>query len=119
MTYYELKKLKRRLDTQKLRVAALRERSVSVSASADGLPRRGQTSDKISTVVGQIIDEEKRLNDLYDKLTDGIKSVPDAYIQTLVHCKIIKGWSWTRIAMELGGNNTGNTLRMQCVRYRW
>ena len=27
MTYYELKKLKRRLDTQKLRVAALTSRS--------------------------------------------------------------------------------------------
>lgn len=119
MTYYELKNLKRRLDTQKLKVAALRERAVSVSCAADGLPHGGQVSDKVGVSVGQILAEEERLNILHDKLTDGIQSVPDVYIQTLIHCKLIKNWSWTRIAMELGGGNTGNTVRMQCVRYRW
>lgn len=119
MTYYELKTIKRRVDTQKLKVAALRDKAVSVSQAADGLPHNRQVSDRTGVSVGQIITEEERLNALYSRLTDGIKSVPDAYIQTLIHCKLIKGWSWTKIAMELGGNNTGNTVRMQCVRYRW
>lgn len=119
MTYYELKTIKRRVDTQKLKVAALRDKAVSVSQAADGLPHNGQVSDRTGVSVGQIITEEERLNALYSKLTEGIKSVPDAYIQTLIHCKLIKNWSWTKIAMELGGNNTGNTVRMQCVRYRW
>lgn len=119
MTYYELKNLKRRVDTQKLKVAALREQAVSLSQAADGLPRGGQVSDKVGVRVGQILAEEERLNALCDKLTDGIQSVPDAYIQTLIHCKLIKNWSWTRIAMELGGNNTGDSIRMTVVRYRW
>lgn len=76
VTYYELKNLKRRVDTQKLKVAALREQAVSLSQAADGLPHGGQVSDRVGVSVGQII-EEGRLNALYDKLTDGIKSVPD------------------------------------------
>lgn len=119
MTYYELKNLKRRVDTQKLKVAALREQSISVSCAADGLPHGGQVSDKVGVRVGQILAEEERLNILHDKLTDGIQSVPDVYIQTLIHCKLIKNWSWTRIAMELGGNNTGDGLRKTVVRYHW
>ena len=112
MTYYELKNLKRRVDTQKLKVAALREQAVSCAAD-------GQASDKTGIHIGRIIEEEEKLNALYDKLTDGIKSVPDDYIQTLIHCKLVKGWSWTRIALELGGNNTGDSIRMTVVRYRW
>lgn len=119
MTYYELKNLKRRVDTQKLKVAALREQAVSLSQAADGLPRGGQVSDRVGVSVGQIIEEEERLNALHDKLTDSIKSVPDAYIQTLIHCKLIKNWSWTRIALELGGNNTGDSVRKTVVRYNW
>ena len=119
MTYYELKTIKRRVDTQKLKVAALREQAVSVSQAADGLPHNGQVSDRTGVCVGMIITEEERLNTLYSKLTDGIKSVPDAYIQTLIHCKLIKGWSWTKIAMELGGNNTGDGIRKTVVRYHW
>ena len=119
VTYYELKSLKRRVDTQKLKVAALREQAVSLSQAADGLPHGGQVSDKVGVRVGQILAEEERLNILHDKLTDGIQSVPDAYIQTLIHCKLVKDWSWTRIAMELGGNNTGDSIRMTVVRYRW
>lgn len=119
VTYYELKSLKRRIDTQKLKVAFLRDKAVSLSQAADGLPHGGQAADKVGVSVGQIIEEEERLNGLYTKLTDSIKSVPDEYIQTLIHCKLVKGWSWTRIALELGGGNTGNTVRMQCVRYNW
>ena len=119
VTYYELKSIKRRLDTQKLKVVALREQAVSLSQAADGLPHGGQVSDKVGVRVGQIIEEEERLNALYDKLTDGIQSVPDVYIQTLIHCKLVKGWSWTRIALELGGNNTGDSVRKTVVRYNW
>lgn len=119
VTYYELKSIKRRINTQKLKVAALREQAVSLSQAADGLPHGGQVSDRVGVSVGQIIEEEERLNALHDKLTDSIKSVPDEYIQTLIHCKLVKGWSWTRIAMELGGNNTGDSVRKTVVRYNW
>ena len=118
MTYYELKNIKKNIDTQKLKVAVARNKAVSISSASDGSPHcRG--SDRVGMSVGQIITEEEKLNVLYTQLTEGIKSVPDEYIKTIIHCKLVKGWSWTRIAQEIGGNNTGNTIRMQCVRFLW
>ena len=119
LTYYELKTIKKHIETQKLKVAAARDKSVSINSPADGLPHSTAVSDRVGMSVGQIISEEEKLNALYDQLTEGIKSIPDEYIKTLIHCKLVKGWSWTRVAQEIGGNNTGNTIRMQCVRYSW
>ena len=119
MTYYELKDIKKLIDTQKLKVAAARDKAVSISSASDGSPHGCAVSDRVGMSVGQIIAEEEKLNKLYTQLTEGIKAVPDEYIKTLIHCKLVKNWSWTRIAQEIGGNNTGNTIRMQCVRYRW
>ena len=119
MTYYELKNIKKHIDTQKLVVAAARDKAVSINAASDGSPQGSGVSDRVGMSVGKIISEEEKLNALYTQLTEGIKSVPDEYIKALIHCKLVKNWSWTRIAQEVGGNNTGNTIRMQCVRYRW
>lgn len=119
MTYYELKALKRRVDTQKLKVAALREQAVSVSSAADGLPHGGQVTDKTAWSVERIISEEEKLNALYTQFTGCVKAIPDEYIKTLIHCKLVKGMSWTRIALELGGNNTGDGIRKTVVRYHW
>ena len=119
MTYYELKGIRKKIDAQKLKVAAVRDKSVSISSASDGSPHCSGVSDRVGMSVGQIIAEEEKLNDLYIQLTEGIKSVPDEYIKTLIHCKLVKCWSWARIAAEVGGNNTGNTIRMQCVRFRW
>lgn len=119
MNYYELKTIKKHIDTQKLVVAAARDKAVSISTASDGLPHGGSVSDRVGMSVGQIITEEEKLNALYTQLTEGIKSVPDEYIKTLIHCKLVKGWSWTRIAQEIGGNNSGDGIRKQCVRYHW
>lgn len=119
LNYYELKKIKKNIDTQKLKVAAARDKAVSISSASDGSPHGGAVSDRVGMSVGRIIAEEEKLNELYTQLTEGIKAVPDEYIKTLIHCKLVKNWSWTRIAQEIGGNNTGNTIRMQCVRYSW
>lgn len=119
MNYYELKRLKTNIAAQKLKVAAARDQAVSISSNPGGIPHGGSVSDRVGMSVGQIISEEEKLNALYDQLTEGIKSIPDEYIKTLIHCKLVKGWSWNRIALEAGGGNTGNTIRMQCVRYSW
>ena len=119
LNYYELKQIKKKIDTQKLIVAAAREKSVSISSASGGMLHGGAVSDKVGMNVSEIITEEERLNRLYDQLTEGIKSIPDEYIKTLIHCKLVKGWSWTRIAQEVGGNNTGDGIRKQCIRYSW
>lgn len=121
MNYYELKRLKTNIDAQKLRVAAARAQAVSLSASIDGTPPPdgGTVYDRVGMSVGHIIIEEEKLNALYERFTKSIKAIPDEYIKTLIHCKLVKRWSWTRIAAELGGGNTGDGVRKAVVRYSW
>ena len=120
MTYYELKGIRKKIDAQKLKVAAARDKSMNLSCTAGGMTgNSGHISDKTGIGVEQVILEEEKLNDLYIQLTECLKSVPDEYIKTLIHCKLVKGWSWTRIAQEIGGNNTGDSVRKQCIRYSW
>lgn len=119
MTYYELKGIKKKIETQKLKVAAVRDKSVSISSASDGSPHCSGVSDRVGMSVEQVILEEEKLNVLYTQLTEGIKSVPDEYIKTFIHCKLVKCWSWNRIAAEVGGNNTGDGVRKQCIRYSW
>lgn len=119
LNYYELKGIKKKIETQKLKVAAARDKSVSINAASDGSPHGSGVSDRVVMSVEQIITKEERLNELYTQLTEGIKSIPDEYIKTLVHCKLVKGWSWNRIAHEAGGNNSGDSIRKLCVRYHW
>ena len=109
MNYYALKIIREKINTQKLKVAAARDQTVSLSASSDGTPRGGSVSDRVGIGVGKVISEEEKLNALYDQLIEEIKSVPDEYIKTLIHCKLVKGWSWNRIAMEVGGGNAGDS----------
>ena len=77
MNYYELKNIKKHIDTQKLVVAAARDQALSISSPPDGTPHSTAVSDRVGLSVGQIITEEEKLNELYDQLTEGIKSIPD------------------------------------------
>ena len=117
MNYYELKRIKQRIDTQKLIVAAARDKGVNISRTADGMPGNAHISDKTGMGVERVILEEEKLNALYTQLTEGSKAIPDEYIKTLIHCKLVKSWSWARIASEVGGNNTGDGIRKAVVRY--
>lgn len=119
MTYYELKAIRKSIDVQKLKVAVLREKSVSLSSAADDMPHISGTHDRVGTDVDSVIIEEERLNGLYTRLTESIKAIPDEYIRTLIHCKLMKQWSWTRIAQEIGGGNTKDSVRMTAIRYHW
>ena len=119
LTYRELKKLKEKIAAQKLKVAAARDKSVSVSHDADGIPHSAGGTDRTSFIVGQIISEEEKLRALYSQFSAEIRLIPDEYIRDIIRCRLVKNWSWTRIAAEIGGNNSGNTIRMQVFRYKW
>ncbi len=119
MTYYELKGIRKKIDAQKLKVAAARDKAVNVNVQPEGAVHSGGVSDRVGMSVEQVILEEEKLNVLYTQLTEGIKAVPDEYIKTIIHCKLVKGWSWNRIAAEVGGNNTGDGIRMTVIRYKW
>ncbi len=106
MNYFDCKKLKRMMDSQILTVRTLKEEMRSHRGCT------GNMSDAIET-------EEKRLRELQRRIFEMIRAIPDAYIRKIMYLKIWRGMTWNRIAVKLGGINSGDGIRKMCVRYRW
>lgn len=119
MNYFDCKKLKRMIDKQRLDVAELREDAVSISVSADDMPRSGTHTSRTERAVERLAVEEARLVHLERRLHQAIVSIPDEYIRKMIRLKVCKGKSWNWIAQSMGGGNTGDSVRKICVRYKW
>lgn len=49
-----------------------------------------------------------------EQFIDGIQ---ESQIRRIIHLKYIKGHTWIKVAMILGGNNTEESVRKVCTRY--
>ena len=119
MNYFDLKKLKIKIEKQKLKVAKIREQSTSITPNLNGMPHSGNVSDNVGNAACLLYDAERLLDKLKRQLDNGIKSIPDDYIKEMIDAKINHGFSWTKIAVSMGGNNTGDGVRKMCTRYNW
>lgn len=121
MTYFDLKEILRQINAQKLKVQEAREQAYKTTPAVSenaGTTLNG-TNDKIGIKVCRIDEEENKLKALELKLEQGICSIPDQYIRKTITCKLIYKWSWNKIAMTIGGNNTEGGIRKACTRYSW
>lgn len=65
-------------------------------------------------------DIEERIQELESVYKESINKLStDDFIHNCIWLKYSLGWSWTRIAMKIGGNNTANGIRMMCERCIW
>ena len=119
MTYFDLKSLRKRIDTQKLKVQEVREEAYKTTPPVTGTQGSGAKQDKLGAVVCRIDEEENKQKALEIKLEQEFYKIPDPHIRTAITCKLKYKWSWNKIAMAIGGNNTGDGVRMMCTRYRW
>lgn len=119
MNYFDLKRLKIKIENQRLKVAKIRERSTSITQKLSGMPHSGNVSDNVGNAACLLYDAEQLLDKLQQQLDDAINSIPDEYIREMIDAKINHNYSWTKIALSMGGNNTGDSVRMICTRYKW
>lgn len=119
MNYFNLKELHSRIQAQKLKVTMAEEKGMRITSSLSDIPAGGGTSDKVADAVESAELERQKQKNLEDEFNRYITAIPDSYMQQMIIAKIKENWSWTRIAMELGGNNTGDSVRMMCTRYKW
>ena len=119
MNYFDLKKLKIKIEKQKLKVAKIREQSTSITPNLNGMPHSGNVSDNVGNAACLLYDAERLLEKLQQELNQGINTIPDDYIREMIDAKINHGFSWTKIAVSMGGNNTGDGVRKMCTRYNW
>lgn len=118
---YYLKKEIRQLEQ---RINELETAATNCTVKITGLPSGRGISDKIGNYAARIADL-KSLLDLnlkkcfyeLNRLDRYIESVDDPLLRQIMTYRFINGYSWSKIAYMIGGNNTPDGLRIKMMRF--
>lgn len=118
--YYMLNREIRDLE-EKIRM--LEARATSITQDISGMPYSGGRSDK--TAIGGIISDTRDLlltrkiqaDFEYNRLERYISSVSDSRIRLILTHRFVDLWSWTKIAMSIGGGNTESSVKKAVYRF--
>ena len=119
MNYFDLKNICRQIDAQKLKVQEVREEAYKTTPTISDTRGVGTTQDKLGATVCRIDEEKNKQKALELKLEQEILRIPDWYIRKAITGKLKYKWSWKKVAITIGGNNTPDSVRMMCTRYFW
>ena len=119
MNYFDLKSKQKQIELQRINIRQLREKAVNITQTITDMPHSGTDKDKLGIAISQIDEQENRLKLLELEFEQALCDIPNTYTRTLITCKLKYRWSWTKIAVTLGGNNTSDSVRMMCTRYKW
>lgn len=127
MTKKELSKLyylNRDIEREKQQLEELRARGTSTTAKVTGLPHVSGVSDKVGDYAIEIADLEKLIEihtaqsiREYKRLNLYIQGIDDPQMRLILSLRHVQGYSWTRVAMEIGGGNTADSVRMAHDRF--
>ena len=117
--------LKKEIDRDNKRLAELRGKAYQ--AGSVGFTDGGGGSDAGSRVerYGTLIADLE--NVIYEKIRKSIAEqrklelyimgIPDSFLRQIFTYRFVEGRSWVQVAMNIGGNNTADGVRMACNRY--
>lgn len=118
--YYLNKEIKQ----QKQRLKELEAAATGCTAQITGMPHGTAAGDKVSKYAAEIADL-KNLIELniqkcwyeMNRLNRYIDSVEDSQMRQILTLRYIKQYSWYKIANEIGGNNTEDSIKKSCYRF--
>ncbi len=118
--YYLNKEIKQ----QKQRLKELEAAATGCTAQITGMPHGTSVGDKVSKYAAEIADL-KNLIELniqkcwyeMNRLNRYIDSVEDSQMRQILTLRYIKQYSWYKIANEIGGNNTEDSIKKSCYRF--
>lgn len=127
MTKKELSQLyylKKEIKEQQKRIEELETAASSCTSKITGIPNGALVSDRVGNYAAQIADL-KALLDLnlkkcfyeLNRLERYIQSVDDPLIRQIIIYRFISGYSWRKIAFQIGGNNSVDSVKKRLYRY--
>ena len=88
------------------------------------VPGGKNLSDRTGIGGSELADIEKALEEAYCKrvtelfkLVNYIEGIQDSFIRGLFISRFINGYSWVKVAIEAGGSNSADGVRMSVERY--
>lgn len=127
MTLQELENLKnypKEIKALQDYIKQLEWQAESASRTFSGMPSGKGKNDYIEQAIAKSIDEQEKMRRLIfkqqreqAKVMSFIQEIPDSQLRTVFILRFLRGYSWVKVAMEIGGNNTEDAVRRQVTRY--
>lgn len=120
MTLREIKNINNEIARLKSKIIRLRNEAENISPVVTGMPHSGGTADTIGNIVAQMSDMQREIQNLEILRNSALNRLSrDIFEENCLFMRLALHYSWTKIALEIGGGNTGDGIRMKCERYSW
>lgn len=128
MTLKELSQLyylNREIEMDKRRLEGLKMKSQSPSsARLDGMPHSTSIESRVERYAAEIADLEaiiaakcEQCIHERNRLERYISDIDDSRLRMIFKLRFVNGLSWWQVAAHIGGNNTGDSVRMAVQRF--
>lgn len=120
MTVKDIKNIDKNISNFRSKIARIEGEAMNTSPNTSGMPSANSVSDKVGGSVAQIVDIQKEIQNLEILRNSALNRLSrDVFEENCIFMRFSLKYSWTRIAMECGGNNTADGVRKMCERYKW
>lgn len=120
MTAREIKNINQEISRLKAKIVRLQADADNTSLKLSDLPSASQTSDKVGNAVVQIADIQRDIQNLEIRRNSALNSLSrDNFVENCLFMHLSLRYSWTKIAVDTGGINTPDNIRIMCNRHHW
>lgn len=120
----QLYNLNKEIEMDKRRLQELEVKALLGAQTFTGMPHVSGVNDKVGEYAAEIADlrsiiEAKHKQCLYERsrLERYISSIDDSILRQIFINRFVNGFSWAKVAQQLGGSNSPDGVRMLCNRY--
>lgn len=118
--YYLNKEIKQ----QRQRLKELETAATSCTVRITGMPSGAADGDKVSRYAAEIADLKGLIECNIQKcwyelnrLNRYIDTIDDSLIRQIFRLRYVSGMTWQKVAKNMGGNNTADSVKKYCYRF--
>lgn len=121
MTAKEIKEINREISRLRAKMARIQAEADNTAVTlGERIVPSGQTSDKVGNAVVQIADIQREIQNLEILRNSALNRLSrDIFEENCLFMHLSLKYSWAKIAVDTGGINTPDNIRIMCNRYHW
>lgn len=120
LTAKEIKHINKEISRLKAKAIRLENEATNTAVKLSDMPGSDGSSDKIGNTVTQIADIQREIQNLEILRNSELNRLSrDIFEENCLFMRLSLHYSWAKIAIQVGGNNTADGIRKMCERYSW
>lgn len=121
MTAKEIKDINREISRLRAKMARIQADADNTAVTlGERIVPSGQTSDRVGNAVVQIADIQRDIQNLEIRRNSALNSLSrDDFVENCLFMHLGLKYSWAKIAVDTGGINTPDNIRIMCNRHHW